>query len=263
MKRVHRIGLVTAGKITGLWIEKTLELKRSVGPVYSTSLRLASRASNTLLRTGFHTTDWEELRRCEAVLFFLPAKSFHAMARNWIEAGHDLAGQRFVVCDAELGLADLADLRAHGALTATLGPLPYQETLRFVGEGDPAALAPAVKLLEADSYRFTRLNPGGKHRLAEAVDHLETSALPIFARSVESLRESGLTHEIAVGLAERCFGQMLRLYARNGRRAWDSRDVQHPPDAAAAPGQDLLALEDALVRERVAQALAATAGSEA
>lgn len=259
MKRVHRIGLVTAGKITGLWIEKTLELKRNVGPVYSTSLRLASRASNTLLRTGFHTTDWEELRRCEAVLLFLPAKSLRLIVGEWISQGHDLRGLRFVLCDEELELDDLADLRQLGAFTAAVGPLPHHDHHRFIGEGDPVALAPVVRLLEADGLKFTRLNTGGKQQLAHAVDRLQMESLPLFAQSVESLRDSGLSPDVAVTLAEKCFSHALRLYARNGRRVWDSRDslppgvshqnAQHAKPHAGATGPDLLALEDALVQD--------------
>lgn len=256
MKRVHRIGLVTAGKITGLWIEKTLELKRNVGPVYSTSLRLASRASNTLLRTGFHTTDWEELYRCEAVLFFLPAKSLRLMVDEWIRDGRDLRGFRFVLCDPDLSLTDLDPVRHLGALTASLGPLPHHDPHRFVGEGDVAALAPVIRLLEADGLKFNRLNTGGKQQLALAVDQLQTDTLPLFARSVETLRESGLTHEVAVALSEKCLSQMLRLYARNGRRIWEARGgpaLREPiPDSLppCTSGADLLVLEGALVRER-------------
>ena len=258
MKRVHRIGLVTAGKITGLWIEKTLELKRNVGPVYSTSLRLASRASNTLLRTGFQTTDWEELRRCEAVLLFLPAKSLRPMVAEWIDRGHEVRGLRLVVCDEELGLADLADLRALGAQTAAVGPLPHSEP-RFVGEGDSLALAPVIRLLEADGLKFTRLNTGGKHRLATGVERLHAESLPMFARTVDSFRESGLAPEAALALAERCLSQALRLYARNGRRVFDAREGlapgrdepgrDEPGRDEAAKGvtsHDLLALDEAL-----------------
>ena len=252
MKRVHRIGLVTAGKITGLWIEKTLELKRSVGPVYSTSLRLASRASNTLLRTGFQTTDWEELRRCEAVLFFLPRKSLRPMVAEWIDRGHDLHGLRLVVCDDELRLTDLAELHDQGALTAAVGPLPHSEPNRFVGEGDSLALAPVIRLLESDGLKFTRLNTGGKHQLAASVERLHTESLPLFARTVESLRESGLAQDAAVTLAEKCLSQTLRLYARNGRRVFDPRDSQASASPAEQPpkdatGRDLLALDEALV----------------
>lgn len=259
MKRVHRIGLVTAGKITGLWIEKTLELKRNVGPVYSTSLRLASRASNTLLRTGFHTTDWEELRRCEAVLLFLPARSLRTIVDEWRARGYDLRGLRLVLCDEELELAELGELRELGAQTAAVGPLPHYEHLRFIGEGDPVALAPVVRLLETDGLKFTRLNSGGKQQLADSVGRLHLESLPMFARTVDSLRDSGLAHDVAVTLAEKCFSQALRLYARNGRRVWDSRDAlpqgispqqrPQPSKSAGATGPDLLALEDALVQD--------------
>ena len=252
MKRVHRIGLVTAGKITGLWIEKTLELKRSVGPVYSTSLRLASRASNTLLRTGFQTTDWEELRRCEAVLFFLPAKSLRAMVEEWIQRGHEFRGLRLVVCDEDLKLADLADLRDLGAQTAAVGPLPHSEPYRFIGEGDSLALAPVIRLLESDGLKFTRLNTGGKHQLASSVERLHTESLPLFARTVDSLRESGLAQDAAVALAEKCLSQTLRFYARNGRRVFDARDSLTPARDEAPKGatsHDLLALDEALAND--------------
>jgi hypothetical protein len=250
MKRVHRIGLVTAGKITGLWIEKTLELKRNVGPVYSTSLRLASRASNTLLRTGFHTTDWEELRRCEAVLFFLPPKSLRTMLAEWMKSGYDLRGLRLVLCDDDLGLADLAGLRQLGAQTAAVGPLPHSEQGRFVGEGDSLALAPVIRLLQADGLKFTRLNSGGKHQLTAAVEGLQGDSLPMFARTVDSLRDAGLAPDVAVNLAEKCFSQSLRLYARNGRRVCDSRDPA--PSATSANdsiGPGLMALKTALGRD--------------
>jgi hypothetical protein len=269
MKRVHRIGLVTAGKITGLWIEKTLELKRNVGPVYSTSLRLASRASNTLLRTGFHTTDWEELRRCEAVLFFLPAKSLRSMIAEWLRCGYDLQGLRVVLCHDELGLADLAALRELGAHTAAVGPLPHSEQGRFVGEGDSSALAPVIRLLQADGLKFTRLNSGGKHRLTVAVDGLHGESLPMFARTVDSLRDAGLAPDVAVALAEKCFSQSLRLYARNGRRIWDARGPGDPssgdPSSGESTGTGLLALKAALGRDWAetkpkARAAAAAAG---
>ena len=253
MKRVYRIGLVTAGKITGLWIEKTLELKRNEGPVYSTSLRLASRAANTLLRTGFQTTDWEELRRCEAVLCFLPAASLRAMVREWLDLGYDLRGLRLVLCDEELELADLDELRTLGAYTATVGPVPHHDQQRFVGEGDTVALAPVIRLLECDGLKFTRLNSGGKQRLTTAVEDLQAAALPLFAHSVDCLRESGLSQEIAVSLTEKCFSQMLRLYARNGRRIADVRDRPHRAtlDSVPADRSDLLALEGALARARL------------
>ena len=267
MKRIHRIGLVTAGKITGLWLEKTPELKRNVGPVYSTSLRLASRASNTLLRTGFHTTDWEELRRCEAVLLFLPAKSLRPMVGEWVESGYDLRGLRLVLCDEELGLADFEDLRKLGALTAALSPLPHYEQPRFTGEGDMIALAPVIRLLEADGLKFTRLHPGGKERVSMAVEQLHEAALPMFARAVDAFRESGLTQEIAVGLAEKGLSHMLRLYARNGRRVFDAREHAEVParDFERANRRDLLALEGALSREQVeksTQAFGAIAGGD-
>ena len=263
MKRVHRIGLVTAGKITGLWIEKTLELKRHVGPVYSTSLRLASRASNTLLRTGFQTTDWEELRRCEAVLFFLPAKSLHAMVADWIMRGYELRGLRLVLCDDELALADLEHVRALGAQIAAVGPLPHSEQTRFVGEGDTLALAPVIRLLQADGLKFTRLGAGGKCKVRSAVSRLHGESLPMFARTVDSLRDSGLAPDVAVALAEKCFSSALRLYARNGRRVWAACPAPPPPPAARPPDSNvhcLRALESALVQVWKPKAKAAVAG---
>lgn len=265
MKRVHRIGLVTAGKITGLWLERTVELKRHVGPVYSTSLRLASRAAHTLLRTGFHTTEWSELRRCQAVLLFLPPNTLRSLAAEWVNRGFDLQGLRLVVCDDHLTLADLAELRELGALTAAIGPLPHENN-HYIGEGDALALAPVVRLLESDGMKVTRLSAGGKVRVNMAAVQLHAECLPMFARTVDALRDSGLTQDAAIKLAERCFSHALRLYARNGRRVLDSRDSQTAGAAAgvtSTTGPDLLALEEALVRDwerEPLRALAAAAG---
>jgi hypothetical protein len=130
-------------------------------------------------------------------------------------------------------------------------------------------LAPVIRLLEADGHKFTRLNSGGKHLLTATVNQLHLDALPLFAQTVENLRDTGLTHDVAVALTEKCFAQTLRIYARNGRRVWDARESSpqpaKPPDISTGPG--LLALEGALVRNwakpvgQKTRAAASSAGS--
>ena len=74
----------------------------------------------------------------------------------------------------------------------------------------------------------------------------------MFARTVDSLRESGLAHDAALALAERCLSQALRLYARNGRRVCDARDSLAGALDEAAKGvtaHDLLALDEVLASD--------------
>src|SRR5579871_2302877 len=135
MKKLRRVALVAAGKITDLPLARTPGFIDRLGPVKAPSLRVASRIANTL-RAGHPVSGYGDFENIAIVVISLPdaivlqeVAAMTAVKARW-------SGTTFILCSHDLGCDALTPLASAGALTASLSLIPGFERNWFLLEAD-------------------------------------------------------------------------------------------------------------------------------
>jgi predicted short-subunit dehydrogenase-like oxidoreductase (DUF2520 family) len=220
MKKLGPVALLAAGKISDSFIKKLPQIEEWLGPVRSTSLRLASRISN-LLEAGYPVDDFAEFADASLILIFMPEKWLPPSLDEMSAAGLSWSGKTVLLCDDIQDSRELAKLAALGAATASLTSVAGFDDRLFVAEGDSKAIRQAKRFVERPGYKVVSLETGRKDLYLAGITFATSLALPLITASVETLRAGGLHPNDAVQIAERLFQRSLRSYVKGGRKGWD------------------------------------------
>ncbi|MDX1981898.1 MAG: DUF2520 domain-containing protein [Bryobacteraceae bacterium] len=194
------------------------ELVDRLGPVASTSLRLASRFSN-ILRAGDPVEELAQIHKCGTVL--ISAANPAVFVDRMLASGLDWTGVIVLICDTELGSEELHRLAAAGAHTGSFSPVEGFDQRLFLVEGDSRALAAAKRIVEDEGARPLRIERHRKSLYTAGLSIAHCLALPMVAACAESLRASGLPQNFALDVTERAFQRTLRAYRKGGRKGWE------------------------------------------
>src|SRR5581483_10308807 len=137
MKKPPQVALLCAGSLGASPISRLPGLTRHLGPVKSTSLRLASRYVNRL-RAGFPVDDFAAFQQCDAVLIACPDAAAVEMIEALSTAAVEWRGKCVAVCSDQLESDVLSCLAEAGANTASVGTVAGLDALLI--EGDRAAV---------------------------------------------------------------------------------------------------------------------------
>src|SRR5260370_35630402 len=101
MKKATPVALIGAGKLAGSPVARFQWLSKQLGPVKSSSFRLASRIANSL-RAGHPGKDYAEFDACRLILVSVPDEMLPRVVGELASAGISWRGKAVVVCTAWL-----------------------------------------------------------------------------------------------------------------------------------------------------------------
>lgn len=161
MKKPPQVALICAGKLTDTPLMRLRGLPERLGPVRSSSLRVASRVVNTL-RAGCPVGDYEAFKDCGVVLLYVPDASAPGFVADLAAGGLDWSKKIAVVFSALLESDTLAPLAALGAQTVSLCAVGGFDGRMFLAEGNRSAVRSAQPLLGERDVKLVHVPPGHK-----------------------------------------------------------------------------------------------------
>lgn len=217
MNRIRWIGLLAAGPMSPA-LFRVSGLNAHLGPVASSSLRVASRLANRL-KAGTAVNP-DGLAQAELILITGPESAFPSLLQLALDSGIDWNGRTAVLLDSRRDASDLAPLLDRGAATATLDSLDAFADLRFVADAADRARRPLTRFAAATSAHIFFLKPGHKQIFAAGSAFTQTLFAPLVAASAQCLKSAGLTSTDALLIAEKNTQQTLRSWLKAGRKGW-------------------------------------------
>lgn len=220
MKRMVYAALLAAGKTRDSFLRRVPRLDVKLGPVRSTSFRLASRISN-LLGAGYPVGHLNDFASCRVILVSMPESWLPSIVDELLEAPWDWKAKTVLLCNSESDSSVLDKLAFVGAATGSLTPVEGFDDRLFVAEGQSKAIRMARIFVGGPDVRVISMEPGRKALYSAGINFATGLALPLLAASVETLRACGIHHNEAQMIADRLFQRTLRSYMKAGRRAWE------------------------------------------
>ncbi len=217
MRKARPLALVGAGAVSRSFLAQLPAVAEHLGPVKSTSYRLASRIANAM-RAGFPVAGFEELDRAQIVLISWPHWLLSRVLSELAAAPVGWCGKTVILCDAGEDCGVLAPLASQGAATASLIPLEGFDGKRLLIEGDRAALAAARRLLGRGDIRLVELHEHTKAAYLAGIRFLTTLSAPMFSAANDCFRFAGLGSKLAAQIVGNLGERTLRSYLKGGKK---------------------------------------------
>jgi len=239
MKKAKSVALIGAGKLTDSPLSRFYWLSDRLGPVKSSSFRLASRIANQL-RAGHPVKDFEEFHSSELILVSVPDSMLPLVLAELASAPIDFNGKAVVLSSFWLDSSELHQFSARGAAVASISPIPGFDDLRYLLEGDRAAVLSSRRLVEHGDRRAIAIERSLKPFFLAALTWTGSVFFSVLAAAGESLRIAGVTPAVSASILEKQVGRTLRSFARAGRSSLpDPQELSKQVCALAATDPDL------------------------
>jgi hypothetical protein len=233
---------VGAGAVRTSLIGRLPSRARDIGPVCSTSYRVASRIANST-GAGYPVRNAEELRVAPVVLVHTPPEYLERLVALLRNAAIEWSGRTLVFCECAPDPESLREFRAKGARVAVV----REFGVRLIAEGDDGAALRAVRGLARDlGFKALQIPRGGGDAFGAAVLLGTAAVTPLIDRAAELLRAAGIRDSEAAGMAASLFEQTARDYSHSGQQSW----AWYMRGPAPGPLEAQLA-KDAILRELV------------
>jgi predicted short-subunit dehydrogenase-like oxidoreductase (DUF2520 family) len=213
-----RWGLAAAGSVSRSFLPRVPSLARRLGPVGSTSYRLAARIVNGF-KAGVAVRDMRALDECSLILLCAPGGSIARVASALSAADLHWQGKTLLLCDSGDYSCDFPEFRELGAAVGSINPVEGL-TGRYVIEGHREALRYAKLLVRELSGKPIEI-PSDRMRMFDAARTLAGSLFtPLIETCVECIRQAGITGPAASTIAEALLQRTLRAFMYAGRKSW-------------------------------------------
>jgi len=231
MRKPRRAALLAAGNAAGCPVLRALAQAEAIGPVASTSFRVASRIANTL-RAGRAVPSLEEFENCALILISVPAQAAESAVAQL--AGAALEWKRHTVIVIGSDPRPLAPLARLGAVIGLIAAVPGLEERLFVLEGERAALHELRPLLAGRGVRIVLLPPGARARFDAGVSLAGHVLFPLLAAAGSAFDSTRLPRHLTDSVLEKTVHRALRTWLRSRRRGWGVLDGNGAPAQIAA-----------------------------
>ena len=210
MESKYKYGLMGAGAVRRSLIGRLPSRAHDIGPVCSTSYRVASRLANSL-GAGYPVRNAKELSVAPAVLVSAPPEYLDGLVSQLTDAEIDGRGKPLIFCDCEPGPETL------GAGTAVAREFGG----RLIAECEEGTALRAVQSLARDlGLKAVQISKGARDVFSAAVLLGSAAITPLIDRAAELLRATGIREGEATRMAASLFEQTARDYARSGQQSW-------------------------------------------
>lgn len=210
--------LVGAGRVAGSFIARLRNLRTELGPVAAQSYRLASRIANAL-SAGHAVKDYRDLNDHELILICAPPDQLRAICRDLREQ-LDCGGKTLLLCESGQDSRALDLLRAAGASTGSMEPIPGFDGARFAVEGDAKAVLEAKRLARELGGRVEELLTGKVDAYNAGLTFAISLLTPLLEAAVQSFTMAGIRRGSALRITEVLTQRTLRAYLNAGKRGW-------------------------------------------
>jgi predicted short-subunit dehydrogenase-like oxidoreductase (DUF2520 family) len=239
MKKAKSVALIGAGKLTDSPLSRFYGLSDRLGPVKSSSFRLASRIANQL-RAGYPVKDFEKFHSSELILVCVPEPALPQVLAELASAPIDFNGKAVVLSSFWLDSSELHQFSARGAAVASICPIPGFDDLRYLVEGDPPAVLSSRRLVEHRDRRAVSIERSLKPFFLAALTWTGSVLFSVLAAAGESLRIAGVTPAVSASILEKQVGRTLRSFVRAGRSSLpDPQELSKQVCALAKTDSDL------------------------
>jgi hypothetical protein len=226
-------GLVASGQIRRNSILRFLPER--LGPIKTSSYRLASRMAN-ILKAGYPAKDWTDLDGCRIVILRVPEAALERTVAQMASADFNWRAKSVMLLDSVHSSKVLAPLAAAGARTVSVNAVAGFEDTWFVVEGAQQAVRDSRRLLERGNVRISELR-ASKELWWAALSLAGDAVGPIASASTGCMKKLGLHPGESAALIERTVVRGLRAALRSGAKTRSA----FPAEGAA----DVKALSDA------------------
>ena len=221
MKKPPPVALLCAGNLTDSAITRFRGLGVRLGPVKSSSLRLASRFAN-ILRAGYPVAGYDTFRECPLLLVAVPDALVSSAVRDVLRADLDWTRVSVILCSASLESEELDPLAELGARTASICEAPASDGMLFVAEGDAEAIKRVRPLVQGPSRsgttRVLSLAPGHKAMYLAALACTGPLIASILNCAGECLKLAGVTAADADAMLQMQTEKTTRAFLKGGRK---------------------------------------------
>jgi predicted short-subunit dehydrogenase-like oxidoreductase (DUF2520 family) len=217
MKKAKSVGLICAGSLSDSPLTRFWWLSQRLGPVKSTSYRLASRFANTL-RAGDPVADYAKFEACTLILICVPEKNIRQVVTEMLSTGISWRDKAVLLCDTWLDSGELRELSARGASVGSISPIPGFDDQRYLVEGDPFAIRQSKLLVEHGVRRVVAIERPLKPFYLAALTCTGSLLLALLRVALEALQHAGIPPGLSATLLERQIARSLRSALKGGRR---------------------------------------------
>src|SRR3954453_10531211 len=176
MSKQLQLGLVIEGNARDSTILHLPSVASELGPVKSTSTRVARRLSN-ILRAGYAVAEYEELQASELVFLRVPDTAIGRVVNELCSSDLTFKDLSFALCESWLPVGVLEPLVDRGASVATSTKARTVHPDWYVLEGNAKAVRLVRRFLSQNGANATELSAGSKHLFFAS--ELLVSALPV------------------------------------------------------------------------------------
>jgi predicted short-subunit dehydrogenase-like oxidoreductase (DUF2520 family) len=233
MNQQLQLGLIIEGNSTHSEILRLPSIVQELGPVKSSSIRVARRHSNQI-RAGFPVSEYQELHSANLVLVKASDASVTKIVGELCESDLPLGAVGVVLCETWLDSKALEPLAKRGAFVATLVKLPSLSTPRFVVEGDAKAVRPLRRFLSRNGTRSIELNREHKHLVFASELLAMTVPVSLLSRAKQLLREGGLSGNVLWDILDQMARKMVMDFSRGSRLDSSGPLTECPTETARA-----------------------------
>ncbi len=239
MKKAKSVALIGAGKLTDSSLSRFYWLSDRLGPVKSSSFRLASRIANQL-RAGHPVKDYEEFRSSELILVCVPEPMLRPVLDDLASASIDFNGKAVVLSSSWRDSGELHGLSARGAAVGSICVIPGFDDLRYLLEGDRLAVLRSRRLVEHRDRRAVTIERSLKPFYLASLTCTGSVLFSVLMAADQALRLAGVPSADSSSILEKQVIRTLRSFVRAGRKALPaSRELSEQIRTVAATNPDL------------------------
>ena len=222
MRKPRLAALLASGSAAASPVLRAIAAAQAIGPVASTSFRVASRIANTM-RAGRAVPSVDAFEACHVVLISAPDRAVDAAVAQLTAAPFEWK-HRTVILIGDDG-ERLAPLHELGAVTGVIAAMPGFEERFFVLEGERAALRELRPLL-GRSVRVLLVPPGARARFDAAITLAGHALFPTLVAADAAFASTGLSRRLTDAVLEKTVQRAVRAWINGRRKGWGTLDGQ-------------------------------------
>jgi hypothetical protein len=227
MTKLPWVALVCGGPVSRSGVARIPRLDQHLGWVKASTIAAASRAVH-VLNAGRPVRAAEDLSEAELILIQAPTAAVSSIVHSLASSDVDWRSKSVALVHAVLDCSALQPLERRGACIASLA-LISDPPPRFLIEGQPQAAQRLRRFLKRTGADFIEIQYRRKDEYLAGVRAATIEFVPLFARAVEQLRESGMEKAAAQSIAASLVESSVRAYFRGGKRTVDRAAQLTPP----------------------------------
>lgn len=219
MKKSTSVGLIAAGNLTDSPLSRLRWLASRLGPVKSTSFRVARRIVN-ILEAGQAVRDYADLDSCSVILICVPDDQLPKITAELLASEISWRRKAVVLFSTWLDSSQFDEISRRGAAIASISPIPGFDETRYLVEGDRLATREAGSLVEDRERRAIVIERSFKPFYLAALTCTGNLLFTLLLAASETLQRAGIPALLSGNILDRQLARTFRSFLRGGRNAY-------------------------------------------